>query len=91
MFVWNIKDGKIVIEMEFYVTVDKNGYYHVQNVVMGLLGQHHVHTKEGYERWAKKINPKYIHFLGEGECRCDLKPGDVREYDGTVWHNKEFE
>jgi hypothetical protein len=27
----------------------------------------------------------------KGECNCGLKPGDVKEYDGYVWHNPKWE
>ena len=79
-----------MIEMHFYVFRTKDGLYHVQNVVMGRLGQHHVHTEEGFKRWAKGIPERLIHMM-MGECNCGLRPGDVMEYNGKVWHNPEFE
>ena len=82
-------------EMRFYVWRNRDGSIHVQNVVYFLgvrYGQHHVHTEEGFRRWLEKagVKPEQLVFL-DGECGCGLKPGDVREYDGRVWHNPEFE
>jgi hypothetical protein len=79
------------IEMHFYVVKAPDGTYHVQNVVLGKLGQHHVHSEKSYEKWAQNIDKRLIHYLGEKPCDCGLKCGDVREYDGRVWHNPEFE
>jgi hypothetical protein len=78
-------------EMHFYVVKTPDGLYHVQNIVAGHLGQHHVHSEKSYERWAQKVDKRLIHYLGERECNCGLKCGDIREYDGTVWHNPKFE
>jgi hypothetical protein len=81
------------IEMHFYVVKAPDGTYHVQNILspFGKLGQHHVHSEKSYEKWAQNIDKKFIHYLGEKPCDCGLKCGDVREYDGRVWHNPEFE
>jgi len=81
----------LTIEMHFYVVRTPDGLYHVTNIVMGHLGQHHVHSEESYERWARGVDKALIHYLGEGKCNCGLKSGDVREFDGTVWHNPKFE
>jgi hypothetical protein len=78
------------IFMEFYATKTPDGLYHVQNFISGLSGQHHVHTKEGFESWAKDIKPEYLH-VEDGKCDCGMKPGDVTEYDGRKWHNDRFE
>lgn len=79
------------IEMYFYVTKTSDGMYHVQNIVMGLLGQHHVHNEISYKKWKRKIDKKFIKE-SNGECNCGLKKsGDVREYDGLEWHNDKFE
>jgi len=84
-----------MMEMHFYVIKTKDGLYHVQNVVttdVGIFfGQHHVHTEEGFKKWARNVKEENIHFLGEGECNCGLRAGDVREYDGREWHSKELE
>jgi hypothetical protein len=78
------------VEMHFYVVRTPDGLYHIQNVVMGHLGQHHIHSEKSYKKWVKGIDKKFVHFR-EGECNCGLKPGDVKEYDGQVWHNPKWE
>lgn len=78
-------------EMHFYVWRSRDDTYHVQNIVMGHLGQHHVHSERSYRRWAKKVDRRLIHYMGEKECDCNLKPGYIREYDGAVWYKPEFE
>lgn len=81
----------ITIRMSFYVTITPDKMYHVQNVIMGQLGQHHIHNKKSYDKWKKGIRQENI-TISEGECNCGLKKsGDVREYDGREWHNKRFE
>lgn len=81
-----------MIDVRFAVDITADGLYHVTNVVMGMHGQHHVHTKESYERWKKsgKIFDDRI-IIGEGKCNCGMEPGDVEEYDGHRWHNNRFE
>lgn len=76
--------------MSFYVTITEDGLYHVQNYVRGFRGQHRVHSKKGYEFWLKNIDKKDVK-ISKGKCDCGLKAGDVREYDGQLWHKKEFE
>lgn len=73
------------IRMRHYVTVTKDGLYHVQNAVMGHFGQHHVHTKRDFEAWVKKnkIAQEDI-IMMEGcvngnECNCGLKAGEVKD------------
>jgi hypothetical protein len=87
-FLWGVR---MAFEMHFYVVKTPDGLYHVQNIVAGRLGQHHVHSEKSYERWAQSVDKRLIHYLGEGECNCGLKCGDIREYDGTLWHNPKFE
>jgi len=81
---------KMEIKMRFAVDITPDKLYHVTNMVMGRKGQHHVHTKEGYEQWKHGIADDDI-FIGEAECDCGLKPGDVKEYDGHTWHNYKFD
>lgn len=73
--------------MSFYATECPDGTIHVQNFVMGLKGQHHVHSKESFKRWSqgKTVN------VDKGECDCGLKLGDCREYDGNEWHSEKWE
>jgi hypothetical protein len=66
-----------MFKMHFYVTITKDGLYHVQNTVMGMMGQHHVHTKEGYRKWKIGIEKEYLH-ISNGKC-CDMKDGEVKE------------
>ena len=78
--------------ISFEVTETPDGLFHVQNWVGPFRGQHHVHTAKGLKNWMRKadINKKHLR-IRKGECNCGLKPGDVREYDGQVWHNNDFE
>lgn len=78
-----------MIVMEFYATKTPDGKIHVQNAINGLLGQHHVHNAESFERWSKLIKPDNLH-LEDGACDCGLEVGQVREYDGAVWFNPKF-
>jgi len=66
----------MTVVMRFYVTINKDGLYHVQNAVMGKFGQHHVHTKDDFERWSKDISKDDITYLSS-ECDCGLKAGEV--------------
>lgn len=79
------------MEMHFYVTKTKDGLYHVQNCIMGHLGQHHIHNEKSFKKWKKTIKKELLH-VSEGSCNCGLtKSGNVREYDGKEWHNDKFE
>jgi hypothetical protein len=82
----------LFIDMRHAVDITPDGLYHVTNIVMGMRGQHHVHSKEGYERWKahNKIPDEKI-IIGEGNCNCGMRPGDVEEYDGHKWHSDRFE
>jgi len=84
--------------MVFYVTVDPKGLRHVQNMITGMLGQHHVHTKAGFQKWVKKSNIPLNDIFGWSPgkkvvrkwCRCSLQAGWTREYDGHTWYDKRF-
>lgn len=77
--------------MQFYARETPDGLIHVQNAIMGKNGQHHAHDKDSFERWQKGIDKENIHFEKTESCDCELKSGDVKEYDGKVWHNDKFE
>jgi len=71
-------------EMTFYCTREKDGTIHVQNVVMGMMGQHHVHTPEDFEVWRgdgkKRIPDSRIEWLENCKpCGCGLRAGEVRD------------
>jgi len=78
-----------LISMSFYVSKDKNGNIHVQNAIMGHLGQHHVHTPKGFKKWAKDIDKEDIHNL-DGLCDCGLILGQVKDHEGNVSYNSDF-
>jgi hypothetical protein len=63
--------------MTFYCTRETDGTIHVQNVVMGHLGQHHAHDPEDFERWKAGIAESQIVWLDAAPCDCGLKPGEV--------------
>jgi hypothetical protein len=80
-----------VPHMDFYVVIDANSRYHVQNILMGHDGQHHVHTKESFAKWKKNVDSKDIHISKtKAQCDCGLMPGDVRDHEGHVSHNDRF-
>lgn len=81
----------MIYEMHFSTTRTRDGLYHVQNVVGGMLGQHHCHTAEGYRYWKSKtrVLKQFIH-TSKGECDCGLKAGQVRSHDGAVRFNPLF-
>lgn len=72
-------------------TETEDGLIHIQNYVGFYRGQHHVHTKEGYEKWLRKnkMNRKEVKIQA-GTCACGLQAGDVKEYDGRKWHSEDF-
>jgi len=78
------------IEMHFFATETPDGLIHVQNYVGAYRGQHHVHTRESFERWQRETGAS-VEEIRKGECNCGLKAGDVKEYDGYKWHNEKFE
>ena len=77
-------------EMRFYFFKTKDGLYHVQNAVAGLLGQHHVHTEKGFKKWSKNIPKKNLINQGKGTCDCGLSAGDVKSHEGHVTFNPKF-
>lgn len=76
-------------QMRFYVSINKDGTYHVQNAVAGNLGQHHVHTKDGFEKWKKDVDSDAIKMLN-GQCNCGLDIGYVKSHTGTITYNPDF-
>lgn len=71
-----------MMEMNFYITRTADGLVHVQNAVMGYLGQHHVHSQTGFEQWAKETGAKgNIKDLGSTKCDCGLKAGQTKSED----------
>jgi hypothetical protein len=77
--------------MTFLATETSDGLIHVQNYVGYHEGQHHVHTKESFEKWKNQGKTPTEVTVEKGECLCKLKAGDVREYDGQIWHNNKWE
>jgi hypothetical protein len=63
-------------DMNFYVMEDPDGTIHVQNAVMGHYGQHHVHTKEDFKKWAKDISKENLIDL-KTKCGCGMKAGQT--------------
>ena len=76
--------------MNFYVTITTDGSYHVQNAVMGMMGQHHIHTKKGFEKWSKDVDKTNI-IKSKGICDCGLEPGQVRSHTGEITLNERFD
>lgn len=49
-------------EMHFYWW-EKNDHICVQNMIAGMMGQKHTHSKEGFKRWIKEnqIEKRLLH------------------------------
>lgn len=75
----------MAFEMEHLYQINNDGTVHVQNWVGPFAGQHHVHTKEGFEAWRKNVAGMNAVKRIRGQCACRLKPGQVRDYDGRIW------
>ena len=63
------------MKMVFKATTNGDGTIHVTNTVMGMIGQHHVHTPEGLKRWQETgafvIPDEDIHWLDSADdCDC---------------------
>jgi len=76
-------------KMHFYYHRDTKGLIHVQNAVMGYLGQHHVHTEKGFEKWKNGISPDVLHESETQDCDCGLKPREARSHDGHITKTEE--
>ena len=51
---------------------------HVQNMLVGLTGQHHVHSPAQFRRWQRTVQPGEAELLHvRGICRCGLRAGEV--------------
>ena len=65
--------------MKHYVSTDTDGNIHVQNAIMGMMGQHHVHTPADFKRWKRGVPKSAIETLtGCDHCDCGRKPGEVK-------------
>lgn len=77
-------------QMDFKVSRLPDGTYHVQDRVGAFLGQHHVHSKEGFDRWEKKRKSGEISIEAAPNCDCGMGVGFVKECNGKVWFNAAF-
>lgn len=78
-------------QMDFFVSHLPDGTYHVQDKTGPHFGQHHVHSKEGFERWEKKRKLGGAISIGVApNCDCGLAVGFVKECNGKVWFNAAF-
>jgi len=63
----------MMARMAFYTYKDANGNIHVQNAIMGMFGQHHVHTPADFKRWRKPSDDiRKMKML----CDCGMQPGE---------------
>lgn len=69
--------------MTFHVTRENDGTIHVQNVLGGMLGQHHVHTPEGFDAW-RTPGDEIVETQGASPCTCGLQPQEARSHLGNV-------
>lgn len=67
-----------MVEMVHYVSWNQDGTVHVQNAIMGMLGQHHVHTPEGFEAWLYP-SASVETLEGATDCPCGLSAGEMRD------------
>lgn len=65
-------------EMTFHCTKESDGTIHVQNAVMGMMGQHHIHTQADFDRWKADIDEGSIQWFDCGPCDCGLSAGEVK-------------
>jgi hypothetical protein len=72
--------------MTFYCSKNADGLIHVQNAIIGMMGQHHVHDGAGFAAWAN--NPPVISnndivwlegALKTKDCDCGLGNGEVKD------------
>ena len=82
------------VRMIHYVTIYDDGTVHVQNAVMGMPGQHHVHTLKGYKRWKKDVKVEKdcceeTKAKKGQKCDCGLKPGQTKDHEGHVSESKD--
>ena len=56
------EEGMWLTEMHFYWW-EENGQICVQNMIAGMAGQKHTHSKEGFKRWIKEnqIEKRLLH------------------------------
>lgn len=78
-------------DLSFRVTETTDGLLHVQNVVKGHDGQHHVHGKGGFKKWQRECAKEIAISITQGDCACGLAAGQVKEIDGRIWNNPHFE
>lgn len=87
-----LEEKQRLISMRFCAYKLPNGLIHVQNYIIGRSGQHHVHDRASFEKWKKDIEPETLTISEAETCNCGLScSGDVKEYDGKIWHNDRFE
>lgn len=69
--------------MTFYCSKNQDGLIHVQNAIMGMLGQHHVHDEAGFAAWANNppaISNDAIVWLNDvKDCDCGLGNGEMKQ------------
>ena len=56
-----------------------DGTIHVQNVIGGYLGQHHVHAQDSFGRWRRTVAQEDLVRVNVMVCDCGLKPGEVKQ------------
>ena len=67
------------MDMTFYCTKESDGTIHVQNAVMGMMGQHHVHTQDDFDVWSKGSEDSIEWLTGDCDpCACGLKAGGAK-------------
>lgn len=67
--------------MTFHGFRQPDGTIHIQNSIMGSLGQHHAHTPEDFEVWKQgsgtfPVSDEDI-LWATVPCDCSLQPGDA--------------
>lgn len=65
-------------KMTFYCSKESDGTIHVQNAIMEMMSQHHVHTLASFKAWTDRlrVEESSIEWL-PGPCDCGLKAGET--------------
>jgi len=63
-------------EMYHYVALTPDGLYHVQNIVGTMIGQHHVHSEQGYVKWRKNFDMNHL-LMERADSGCPGRHGSI--------------
>ena len=70
--------------MMYYISRDAVLNMYVAHPVMGMMGQHHVHTPKQFKIWAADVRKDAIKKL-KCRCNCGMRSGEVVDGSGIKW------